>query len=38
MTDITLKVGETRIHAHRVVLASTSPYFYAMFNGELTIL
>uniref|UniRef100_A0A0A9XNX5 Kelch-like protein 17 n=1 Tax=Lygus hesperus TaxID=30085 RepID=A0A0A9XNX5_LYGHE len=35
MTDITLKVGETSIHAHRVVLASTSPYFYAMFNDDM---
>ncbi|XP_014271032.1 kelch-like protein 17 isoform X2 [Halyomorpha halys] len=36
MTDITLKVGDVSIHAHRIVLASTSPYFYAMFNGDMS--
>ncbi|BES87453.1 kelch-like [Nesidiocoris tenuis] len=35
MTDISLKVGETNINAHKVVLASTSPYFYAMFNDDM---
>ncbi|KAL1139836.1 hypothetical protein AAG570_006813 [Ranatra chinensis] len=36
MTDVTLKVGDVSIHAHRVILASTSPYFYAMFNDDMT--
>uniref|UniRef100_T1I4M9 BTB domain-containing protein n=1 Tax=Rhodnius prolixus TaxID=13249 RepID=T1I4M9_RHOPR len=35
MTDITLKVGDVCIQAHRVVLASTSPYFFAMFNDDM---
>ncbi|XP_054268588.1 kelch-like protein 17 [Macrosteles quadrilineatus] len=35
LCDVTLKVGMDRIHAHRVVLASTSPYFYAMFNDDM---
>lgn len=29
-----LEVGGDTINAHRVVLASVSPYFYAMFNGK----
>jgi hypothetical protein len=31
---VVLKIGVDSIHAHKVVLASVSPYFYAMFNGE----
>jgi hypothetical protein len=35
LCDVVLKIGADTIHAHRVVLASVSPYFYAMFNGKL---
>jgi kelch-like protein 17 (actinfilin) len=31
---VVLTIGVDSIHAHKVVLASVSPYFYAMFNGE----
>ena len=31
LSDVVLKAGETRIHAHRVVLSSHSPSFKAMF-------
>jgi hypothetical protein len=34
LCDVVLKIGADIIHAHRVVLASVSPYFYAMFNGK----
>ncbi|CAG9861996.1 unnamed protein product [Phyllotreta striolata] len=35
LCDITLKIGLETFRAHKVVLASVSPYFYAMFNGEM---
>ncbi|PNF39480.1 Kelch-like protein 17 [Cryptotermes secundus] len=35
LCDVVLKIGADTIHAHRVVLASVSPYFYAMFNDDL---
>lgn len=35
LCDVILRVGVDGIHAHRVVLASTSPYFYAMFNDDM---
>lgn len=35
LCDVELVVGDTKIAAHRSVLAACSPYFYAMFNGEL---
>uniref|UniRef100_A0A1B6D3K8 Kelch-like protein diablo n=1 Tax=Clastoptera arizonana TaxID=38151 RepID=A0A1B6D3K8_9HEMI len=35
LCDVILRVGMNNIHAHRVVLASTSPYFYAMFNDDM---
>ncbi|KAJ8045520.1 Kelch-like protein 28 [Holothuria leucospilota] len=36
LCDITLKVQDQCIHAHRAVLASGSPYFSAMFVGNLS--
>ncbi|XP_026681069.1 kelch-like protein 17 isoform X2 [Diaphorina citri] len=35
LCDVTLRCGMDTIHAHRVVLASTSPYFHAMFNDDM---
>lgn len=35
LCDVVLVVGSKRIFAHRVVLSACSPYFYAMFTGEL---
>ena len=35
LCDIVLCVGNIEIHAHRLVLASCSPYFYAMFTNNL---
>ena len=35
LCDVTLKVGDRELEAHRSVLAACSPYFLAMFNGEL---
>lgn len=35
LCDVTINVGGETIYAHKVVLASVSPYFYAMFNGKL---
>ena len=34
LCDIVLHVGELQIHAHKLVLASFSPYFYAMFTND----
>lgn len=36
LCDIVLRVGDSKIHAHKVVLASISPYFKAMFTGNLS--
>ncbi|XP_010209942.1 PREDICTED: kelch-like protein 28 [Tinamus guttatus] len=36
LCDIVLRVGDVKIHAHKVVLASISPYFKAMFTGNLS--
>lgn len=35
LCDVTLKVGERRIHVHRVIMAGFSDYFDAMFNGDM---
>lgn len=34
LCDVKLQAGGEIIHAHKVILASASPYFYAMFNGN----
>ena len=34
LCDVILRVGELEIYAHKVVLASFSPYFYAMFTND----
>jgi len=36
LCDVLVVAGDIEISAHRAVLASCSPYFYAMFTGELT--
>ena len=35
LCDVVLRVGGREIYAHRVILASFSPYFYAMFTSDL---
>ncbi|XP_070560703.1 kelch-like protein 17 isoform X2 [Ptychodera flava] len=36
LCDITLRVGHSTITAHKLVLASCSPYFQAMFTSDMT--
>ncbi|CAH1118683.1 unnamed protein product [Phaedon cochleariae] len=35
LCDITLRIGLEKFRAHKVVLASVSAYFFAMFNGDM---
>lgn len=35
LCDVVLRIGETHIPSHKAVLAACSPYFFAMFTGDL---
>ena len=35
LCDVVLNVGSKKVFAHRVILSACSPYFHAMFTGEL---
>ena len=35
LCDVVLLVGQRKIFAHRIILSACSPYFHAMFTGEL---
>ena len=34
LCDVKLKSGMVVVQAHKLVLAAVSPYFHAMFNGN----
>ena len=36
LCDVTITVGGRKIHAHKVVLAASWPYFEKMFTGGLS--
>ena len=35
LCDVVLVVGSSRIQAHKIILSASSPYFRAMFTGEM---
>ena len=35
LCDVVIQVGEKQFYAHRIVLAANTPYFEAMFSGDL---
>ena len=35
LCDVVLSVGQKKLFGHRIVLSACSPYFLAMFTGEL---
>lgn len=35
LCDVVIRVGGLNLHAHKTILAACSPYFHAMFSGEL---
>ncbi|GFR94208.1 kelch-like protein 18 [Elysia marginata] len=35
LCDVTLRVGEQKFSAHRIILAATIPYFHAMFTHDM---
>ena len=35
LCDVTLKIGEMSIKAHKVILAASTPYFNAMFTNQM---
>lgn len=36
LCDVCLLVGGSKIYAHKIILSAASPYFRAMFTGEMT--